>query len=1451
MIGFYLTTTGEYSPEQVADISNSVILDDKNKTFKAMNQYVFEFQKLSADYENLTADSSREGLSIYGAKAMYEDLYGKIPGAAAFERIEASINTLEEWETVVNASVDTINSSISSLETWHDGVNTSIADINSSISAIKTDYIPNASMGVNGGVATLDASGRVPSSQLPSYVDDIIEGYLYNEVFYEDQEHEHAITGEGGKIYVDLTTNTSWRWGGSAYTQVSESLALGETEGTAYEGSKGKALKDAFDLHESSAAIHITAAERAAWNDASDNSHTHSNKSTLDKITDTDVTNWIDASNAKHTHANAGILEGLTDTSISNWNDAASKAHEHTNGDILNGITDSSFHSHNNKSVLDNISSDDITNWNDASNAKHTHSNKDILDGIVDSSFHTHENKGILDGINDASIAAWENGEENVNADWNATSGDASILNRPTLGSAATKDFTTAIESSTGALATDGAILDYAGDAVSKAHEHSNIDILDGIADASFHTHANKNILDGFVDASVTAWNSAADDAHTHDNKELLDSITSTDIANWIDASNAKHSHSNKDILDHIVDSSFHTHNNLDVLEGITTTDVTNWIDASNAKHTHNNAAILNSITDSSFHVHDNKDVLDGITDSSFHTHANLDVLDEITSDDIINWIDASNAKHSHSNKSVIDGITATDVTNWIDASNAKHSHSNSDILNGFTDASIAAFIQDTSYTQGTLVVLTAGTDTTPMVWDASVINAYIAQLDADAVRYRGDIDASTGQIVGSQETLTTIANKIGDVYVVSSEGTLCGVDMQIGDSIIFKKKVNRNVAPEATDLTFVQGTVKVTNEDATLQWGQLTKIATVEGVDISVALPADPTTELVTRVEDISAYAIEVSSYAAEVSTYAANVSTYVANVSTYAADVSSRLDTINTTLTGRIENVSIYAINVSTYASNVSTYAADVSSRLATVNTTLTGRIENVSTYAINVSTNLADASSRLATVNATLTNRIENVSTYAINVSAYAANVSTNLAFEVSTFNEHFADIDASLRHHDSSIIELYESEYELTQVWAAAWYDLSTHFSVTDASLDAHVSDDTIHITSAERTAWNSASTDKHTHSNMSILNGIADASFHTHSNKALLDGIADASFHTHTNKAILDGFVDASVTAWNGAATNSHSHSNMTILNGIADASFHTHTNKSILDGLNDTSVSNWNTAYTNSHTHTNKSILDGLNDTSVGNWNTAYGWGNHANAGYAQQSYASDISTRLGTVDTTLTTRIQNVSTYAINVSTNLATDYQNSLNTAAMLMLASFAGLPTSLNTSNYKYLVSDASSAALFGKRQNDTWYFSDDTDDLMDTILSTYGSNDTMFSNMYRLSIALSLAHQSGTLTETTNPEWKWVILDSQDKVLAGIKQDDTWYMGASIDEIVDCVLDTYAAGGASSGTFANKPTTPSVGKMYFATDKTATGGSVQGVPIWWNGTNWVDAIGNTVS
>ena len=97
------------------------------------------------------------------------------------------------------------------------------------------------SKGQHDGLASLDSSGKVPSSQLPSYVDDVIEGYYYNSKFYKEESHKNEITGESGKIYTDLGNNKTYRWSGTTYTEISASLALGETSSTAYPGNKGAA----------------------------------------------------------------------------------------------------------------------------------------------------------------------------------------------------------------------------------------------------------------------------------------------------------------------------------------------------------------------------------------------------------------------------------------------------------------------------------------------------------------------------------------------------------------------------------------------------------------------------------------------------------------------------------------------------------------------------------------------------------------------------------------------------------------------------------------------------------------------------------------------------------------------------------------------------------------------------------------------------------------------------------------------------------------------------------------------------------------------------------------------------------------------------------------------------------------------------------------------------------
>ena len=121
----------------------------------------------------------------------------------------------------------------------------------------QTTFIAATEKAANNGVATLGADGKVPASQLPSFVDDVIEAANFAAL---------PETGEAGKIYVTLDDNKTYRWGGTAYAEVSASIALGETQGTAYEGSKGKALKDAFDAHEADTDIHVTTSDKAAWN---------------------------------------------------------------------------------------------------------------------------------------------------------------------------------------------------------------------------------------------------------------------------------------------------------------------------------------------------------------------------------------------------------------------------------------------------------------------------------------------------------------------------------------------------------------------------------------------------------------------------------------------------------------------------------------------------------------------------------------------------------------------------------------------------------------------------------------------------------------------------------------------------------------------------------------------------------------------------------------------------------------------------------------------------------------------------------------------------------------------------------------------------------------------------------------------------------------------------------
>ncbi len=93
---------------------------------------------------------------------------------------------------------------------------TTASGLNSVLKSLATELIAHEQQAalVAAQKADLDAGGRVPSAQLPSYVDDILEATTYAAL---------PTSGEAGKVYVTLDTNKQYRWSGSGYAQLSDS----------------------------------------------------------------------------------------------------------------------------------------------------------------------------------------------------------------------------------------------------------------------------------------------------------------------------------------------------------------------------------------------------------------------------------------------------------------------------------------------------------------------------------------------------------------------------------------------------------------------------------------------------------------------------------------------------------------------------------------------------------------------------------------------------------------------------------------------------------------------------------------------------------------------------------------------------------------------------------------------------------------------------------------------------------------------------------------------------------------------------------------------------------------------------------------------------------------------------------------------------------------------------
>ena len=134
---------------------------------------------------------------------------------------------------------------VSTSANWHkDGGGSSIT-VDDELSNTSENPVQNKVITIAMGNKADLVDGKIPAAQLPSYVDDVVEGYLYNGAFYSDSQHTQQITPEDSKIYLDLPNNKTYRWDGNQYVEIGGGgVALGETSSTAYRGDRGKTAYD-------------------------------------------------------------------------------------------------------------------------------------------------------------------------------------------------------------------------------------------------------------------------------------------------------------------------------------------------------------------------------------------------------------------------------------------------------------------------------------------------------------------------------------------------------------------------------------------------------------------------------------------------------------------------------------------------------------------------------------------------------------------------------------------------------------------------------------------------------------------------------------------------------------------------------------------------------------------------------------------------------------------------------------------------------------------------------------------------------------------------------------------------------------------------------------------------------------------------------------------------------
>lgn len=232
------TTLGDSASD--TRVPSTKLLNTTTSTLVAGIQNAQDSADSAYDKANAAIPKSKIDTSIDGTETAHD----------AVPSVAATVTYVKSQRTAIDGSINSVSGRVTTLETWKNGI---------------------GNKGAANGVAGLDSTGKVPSTQLPSYVDDVIDlinfvssnptsGMTIGNKYYNTTSKKIFTatstsagvesTPEAGKIYINIATNKTYRWSGSTMAEISASLALGTTSTTAFRGDYGNTLYTNFGTGE-------------------------------------------------------------------------------------------------------------------------------------------------------------------------------------------------------------------------------------------------------------------------------------------------------------------------------------------------------------------------------------------------------------------------------------------------------------------------------------------------------------------------------------------------------------------------------------------------------------------------------------------------------------------------------------------------------------------------------------------------------------------------------------------------------------------------------------------------------------------------------------------------------------------------------------------------------------------------------------------------------------------------------------------------------------------------------------------------------------------------------------------------------------------------------------------------------------------------------------------------